>query len=333
LMDNLPLLRTSERISFKRCQQRWYWAWRMGLRGKGKPADALWFGTGVHIALAEWYCGPGKKRGPHPAETFALWAGEEINNIKAARPDEFGFEEEIWVEAHQLGTAMLDGYVKKYGKDPKWDVIAPEQTFQIDIPRRSGNGLLATYAGTFDLVYRDLEDGLIKLGEHKTAKAISTAHLSLDDQAGGYWAVASHVLRDQGVLGPKEHIAEITYNFLRKALPDDRDEDAEGRKLNKDGTISKRQPSAYFHREPIERLPRERKQQIVKIQNEAAWMETARRYPDRLMKTPTTTCHWDCAFFDMCELHDRGGDDYAEYMQAVYHQADPYADHRKSAAE
>lgn len=330
-MTEPPIIRTSERRKFKRCPQAWEWAYRYGLKGKFREADALWFGTGVHEALAQWYKGPGLRRGQHPAKYWAKWVGAEIAEIRTAISGDYN--EDVWVDAKELGVAMLEGYVERYGKDETWDVIAPEESFQIDIPYRNKAGVMAIYAGTFDLVYRDRETGEILLGEHKTAKTISTRHLSLDDQAGAYWAVASKVLQHRGVLKKGETIGGITYNFLRKAMPDTRPENEEGQKLNKDGSVSKNQPSPLFLREYVPRTRSERATQLRRIQNEAAWMNIARRHPDGIIKTPTMNCAWDCEFFDMCELHDKGGPEWMEYRDAMFTVRDPYADHRKSASE
>jgi hypothetical protein len=330
-VTDLPIIRTSERRDFKRCPQRWYWAWRMGLRGKYQSVGALWFGTGIHLALAEWYCGPGLRRGPHPVETWLEYAKDEESKLRVAAGD--GWSDDVWVEAKTLGVVMLEEYVNLYGKDDSWHIIAPEQSFQLIIPKRSGAADLAIYAGTFDLVYRDLEDDSLWLGEHKTAKAISIAHLPLDDQAGSYWAVASKVLEDAGVLQKGDSIKGIMYNFLKKAEPDDRPMDEQGRRLNQNGTISKRQPKPNFLREPVERTRAERRTMIKRIQNEAMWMDAARKRPDTLFKTPTFNCSWDCSFYDMCTLHENGTEDWREYAKAVFKVQDPYADHRKSADE
>ena len=331
MSNDIPFIRTSERATFKRCPQKWYWAWRMGLKGKYRTADALWFGTGIHLALAEWYCGPGLRRGPHPADTWLDYCDDEEIQVKAATGDDW--REDVWVDAKDLGVEMLEGYLQTYKEDDTWHVIAPEQSFQLVIPKHSGAADLAIYAGTFDLVYRDLEDDTIWLGEHKTAKQISLAHLPLDDQAGSYWAVASKVLEDAGVLRKGDSIEGIMYNFLKKSVPDERPIDARGMRLNKNGAISKNQPKPNFVREPVERTRAERHTMIRRIQDEAVWMNAARKRPDRLFKTPTSDCRWQCDFYDMCTLHEKGGDDWREYAKAMYVQKDPYADHRKSASE
>ena len=239
-MSKVPIIRTSERGQFGRCPWAWWQRWRRGLVPIGVVSDALWFGTGVHIALAGWYCGPGLKRGPFPSETFAKWAEGEIRFIRTEtrRGDVDGNRliEEKLEPAQELAKAMLDGYLELYGEDETWDIIAAERSGQLDVRDPDfPDKIIAIYAWTFDLVYRDLVDGRIKLGEHKTAKSISTHHLPLDNQAGSYWAIAQPYLRNEGILGPRETIACITYNFLRKAMPDTRPRNAEGHYTNKPG--------------------------------------------------------------------------------------------------
>jgi hypothetical protein len=239
-----PILRTSERKDFLRCQQRWWWAWREGLRERGSEADALWFGSGIHDALAQWYCGPGTKRGPHPAETWAEWADEDLRAIRTVEK----LDEELearWVDAKELGIVMMNEYVKLYGEDEHKLVLSPEMTFSLDVPWPSDQNLypdpdgmadqelLARYVGTFDSVWRHADTGHIWLDEHKTAGQIATGHLTLDPQAGSYWAVAARYLREAGKIGKREELWGIEYNFLRKALPDDRPKDAEGFATNK----------------------------------------------------------------------------------------------------
>lgn len=238
---SVPILRTSERRAFKRCARRWWWAYREGYRPIGAEKTPLWFGTITHEALAYWYI-PGRKRGAHPAQTFERLAGEAMRTVKVVTETD---EETVtsWEEAAKLGVVLLDEYVKHWGNDESWDFIQAEQTFSLPVPWPSERqqlyvvdeqtGLLCEYKGTYDGVYRDLVDGRIKLLETKTARSIQTGHLTLDDQAGSYWAVASRTLQSMGKIGPKESIAGINYNFLRKALPDTRPVDAEGYATNK----------------------------------------------------------------------------------------------------
>lgn len=374
-----PMLRTSERLSFKRCQHLWWWAWHEGLEKRGTPAKPLWFGTGIHLALAIWYCGPGTKRGPHPAETWEKYAADAIETVKI--PGLTDEAEDIFIGAKELGTEMMENYVKRYGKDEHMFIIQPEQTFDIDVPwpklpehhlllalaeRRK---ILTKLVGTYDLVYRDLIENEIWLEEHKTAAAISTAHLSIDDQGGTYFATAGRALQKRELIGPKERLKGIEYNFMRKGLEDPRPRNAEGASCNKAGKkhyhaafdereipykkaakldelaaiaeqngltilgdVSKRQPAPLFLRERIHRTSREKGAQLRRIQNEAVQIELVRSGVLTPSKTPTRDCSRFCSYFDLCELDERGGDT-DHFKRTVYRKRDMYADHRKSTDE
>lgn len=225
---SLPVLRTSERSAFKRCPQRWYWEYRMGYRPRAVQADALWLGIGIHEAMAVYYQ-RGKRRGRHPAATFRDWAGEEIGFARTYLDETF--DAPVWEDATELGIAMLEGYVEHWGKDSQWQIIAPEYQFKVRIAREGEP--IAIFSSRWDGVLRDLSDGQIYLLETKTAAQIILAYLELDDQGGSYWAVASQVLRAKGILRPGEEIAGIIYNFLRKAMPDERPQDVSGLYHNK----------------------------------------------------------------------------------------------------
>lgn len=332
----------------------------------------------MHEALAAWYCGPGLKRGPHPAETFAKVSDTDLLHIRtearsrgkaAAGGTEFFIEEKM-VPALELGRVMLDGYVQWWGSDDSWSVIEPERSGELDVVDPDIGEPIAIYGFTYDLIYRDLKDGRVKLGEHKTAKAIQTDHLPLDPQAGSYRAVAGPHLREQGLMGPKEEIAGITYNFLRKALPDDRPRNAQGHCTNKPkkehfiaalaedgfptgpkttladleaiaaqrcltvyGEVSASQPKALFEREFVEKSRPSQQRQIDHIVADARRMNDLRGGGDLLLrKNPTRDCSWDCRYYHLCLLDEEGGD-VRSFRKDVFRVADPYANHRKSTEE
>lgn len=326
MSSSLPYIRTSERKCFRRCPQQWKWSYVDGLSSSDDTPGALWLGTGVHIALADWYR-PGKKRGPHPAQTFREWAGDEVQSVHTYQGGDFEYGQ--WEDATDLGIAMLENYIDYYGKDPDWNVIATEQAFRVKITREGR--AVATFFGTFDGVYRDESDGGIYLMEHKTAAQISTAYLALDDQAGGYWAVASKVLQKHGVLNQGENIAGITYNFLRKARPDERPQNDGGAFLNKNGTVSKRQPPPHFVREVIPRSPEELRSTLVRLSDEVYLMQEMREGRLPIIKNTTRECTF-CEFFSMCHLHERGGNAWKTIAED-YTTRDPYADYMKSTGE
>lgn len=331
MADSLPILTTSERSLFKRCPQAWWWRYREGLIKHGDSPDALWFGIGVHEALAAWYR-PGLKRGPHPVKTFERWVGEEIRFIRAAMAerDAEWYDEPRYEDARTLGIAMLESYVDKYGKDPDWDVVYTETPFRVRVTRQGKP--IGRFWSTFDGVYRDLRDGLVWLMEHKTASQIDLAYLEIDDQGGSYFAVASDILRARGILKPNENIAGITYNFMRKSMPDDRPRNEEGLSLNQNGSVSKRQPVAAFVRHTVERSQSEVRTQMSRMADEMAVMNAVREGVIPITKTPTKMCPRTCEFWDLCGLHERGSERAVKAMKAsTFSSDDPYNRYRKSA--
>lgn len=223
----LILLRTSERSQFKTCKFAWDVTYNQRLKPKvEKPA--LRFGSLIHKALELRYP-PGVRRGPHPAKTFEKLYEEELDNAIS----EFGFKDEDgeWHNAREMGVDMMNHFVDHYGSDKRWKVIASEQTFQLPIRKTKKYELV--YVGTFDGVWQDRDTGEIWLTDWKTAKSISTKHLTLDEQAGAYWAFGPEWLRQQGILKPKMKLSGILYTFLRKATKDPRPTNEEGIFLNK----------------------------------------------------------------------------------------------------
>lgn len=368
---DLPWVTTSERRAFKRCPWRWNQEYRMGLRSR-EISDKLWFGIGIHEALAHYYA-PGKKRRKDYLGAWHTFVDDdEISRAVRTRGSSGEMDESEWVNAKLLGEQMLIGHEEFWGGDRNWDVIYAEEPFQIIIPDPLDSSQdIAIFTSTFDGVVRDSDDGKVKLLEHKTAASISTGHLAMDDQGGAYWAVATNVLRDKGILGPKERIHGIVYNFLRKSMPDDRPKDAEGYACNKPtkahyleafdsipiavnrkasvdalaelatehgmtvlGERSKVQPPRLFERETIWRTPKERATQIKRIGSEVHVMNKFRNGELPLYKTPTRDCPWDCPMYNLCEL-DEQQQDVEEFKAAVFKVEDPYGRYRlrKSAAE
>ena len=265
------MLRTSERNLFKRCQWAWQREYQDCLKPKGSEAPALWFGTGIHLALEHWYK-PGKDRGVDPVETWTDYCLKSQADSTFINTYEGGDFEKA-VQAQELGEAMLREYVKEYGQEDHLEVISAEQTFQVGIPYTAitPDGTKddkAKYVGTFDLVVRDHKKGKIYLWDHKTARALgssNTQYLPLDDQAGSYWAVADYTLRKQGLIGKNEHIDGIVYNYLVKKMPDTRPKNAEGYATNK--PLKKHYIQALSHLE-IDKLDKKKVSELESIASE-----------------------------------------------------------------
>jgi hypothetical protein len=324
------LVRNSEVQTFKTCRHRWAWTYR-DERQAAQAAGALRFGSLVHAALAAYYV-PGRKRGPKPWTTFERVYWEEAEEMK-----DRGFEvmtEETWVSALDLGTAMLHGYVERYAmEDEAYEVISSEQTFQLPVRVPAHDGVPAfTFkaVGTFDGVWRHIASGRLSFKEFKTTVAISMDGLPMDEQAGMYWTYGPKWLRKRGLLKEGELPSDILYTFLRKAAPDNtKRTNAEGHVLNKDGTVSQRQPAPYFARVPVYRDAVDRQNMHERVVQEATdlWLARAGRLP--LYKNPGYLFMPNCRFCpvrEACELHETGGD-WGEVLAQTTVQWNPYEAH------
>jgi hypothetical protein len=305
------MLRNSERQAFKTCRHRWQWTYLDGRQAASAPT-ALRFGDLIHQALAVYYK-PGRKRGPKPAGTFERLYHEQA---KALASQGFNvFSDEKWEPALDLGIAMLEGYVVEYAEqDKEYEVISSEQTFQLRI--RHPLGFTFYIVGTFDGLWRHLRTKRVKFKEFKTAAAIKTDGLPMDEQASTYWTYGPKWLKQKGLLQPGQMPAEILYTFLRKARRDpEATYNAQGHKLNLPskavlqegyfrktgrvadkkatvqdlidaigrqealllGEVSKTQPAPFFHREPVYRDEADRRRQHNRIMVEMASIYAARQ--------------------------------------------------------
>lgn len=373
-VDSLPLLRQSERAVFKRCNWAWYQEYVKGVRPIASPfQSAADFGTMIHVALAEYYV-PGTKRGPHPAETFAKLAKDQV---AAVRTTDYTNDENVakWEDFSMLGVILMERYVEHYQGDPHWDILDPERRFDVVIPDvrykplvsekgKRGYRPIVTLVGTFDLCYRDLSDGRVKMVDHKTAGRLETHHLQLDEQASTYIAVATTALRHQGLIGPKESVVGMVYNFIHKVKPykeplkdhyikalneagwyDAEDASGKTKPLDKflkadlvaiceDEEIEVHgdpTDAPLFLRHEVERTAKERQRQIVRISEEARVMGMVRSGELPLLKTPQKDCNW-CKFFDVCELDEAGDQAAVDYfIETTMKKHDPYFDHREGA--
>lgn len=225
----LPVIRSSERVDFKRCPKKWFWAWRMGLVPKAKQFGALDLGAWVHEALALWYT-EGLTRKGSLVKRFREVANAAIRQaVKDGAPEA---QITIALELFALGEAMMKAYRVQYGMDSNVIVIQAEIPLEFDILDESNN-VVAIHRLKPDLVYRNADTGEVWLMEHKTAGSIKLEHLTIDDQAKPYLAMAERALREVGAIGPRERLRGIMYNFLRKATPDERPRDAQGYATNK----------------------------------------------------------------------------------------------------
>src|SRR5688500_7889087 len=171
--DIIPI-HASDRGSFKQCRRRWNWSSPMRNNLMPKVSEGslyfpLWFGSGVHWALAKYY-DPLLQR--DPVETFKTWWDIQWNggviteewlevtydrnpqpiygaNAPDGEPDVDSGPVSYKVrglydilpapdidefEAHRdLGIGMLTFYKEYAAKNDHFDVIAAEHTFSVPI--------------------------------------------------------------------------------------------------------------------------------------------------------------------------------------------------------
>lgn len=338
-----PLLRTSERGDFKRCPWLWWQHWVEGVSPLRAPTWSV-FGTAVHKALEHRYR-VGVKRRPmgEAIEVFLDFLDGEIRKIgvdifeeefekKEAKAEADGKTVKL-VPAHELGEQMLLGYEKTYGPERDWEVLHTEQPFQIDVPHPTRKGeTIVVYCGTWDALMRHRPSGRLWLWDHKTCRSFpDERYLGLNDQAGTYPWVAKEVLVHKGILTKKDKIYGIIFNYLKKTPPDERPTNSAGEALNKDGSVSLRQPSPRFKRFESVRTSEMIVKQARRVQSEALVMEQFRNGTLPIYKTTTQDCP-RCILYDMCDAEE-SGDDWELIRDELYVVRDPYADHREAMTE
>lgn len=325
---NLPLIRSHERIDYKRCPKKWYWKWRRGFVKREITFGALDLGTWMHTALSGWYGVRGNRRTDVPlVQHFRETADAAIAHASAMEAPDHVLEKAEELAA--LGESMCEGYQRHYGQDSSVYVLGTEIPLEFTIPDHSGN-VVAIHRLKPDLVYRDIKNGGVWLMEHKTAAQIRTEHLVIDDQARPYVAMSERALRNTGVLNEDDEFKGVMYNFLRKALPDERPVNKKGQALNKDGSVSKKQPATNFLRYPVTLT---RQQKVIALQRlqidtlvitgTTQSLRNKEVDPGLLSKTPHSSCPKFCDYFTMCVAEDQGSN-IRDMQRNMYEVRNPY---------
>jgi RecB family exonuclease len=205
--ERIIVIRTSDRILFRRCRR--LWNWQSHLRNFLEPienAEPLWTGTGFHFALEDFH---GHRRFETPAHAFRAFrdAGKKTPGYRLPP---------AWIEQTELACSMLDYYLEWLRNRPHLTTFVLngeyqcEVRFEIPLPIKGPNGERVIYRGTLDRVAVD-GDGQLWIVEYKTAKKMETGHFMLDTQISAYmWA---------GSLIYQRPIAGVIYQQHKKQIP------------------------------------------------------------------------------------------------------------------
>lgn len=175
------ILRTSDRILFKRCRRLWGWMSHLQQgRVLRQSADYLWFGTGIHYALEDFH---GLNLYGHPARAFLAYV---------AASGSAGILPGTWQEHKDMGVTLMSYYADE------WLSIRPAlQTYEvngipqvevngaIDLGVRTHDGRRVLYGFTMDRMVID-EHGRLWIVEYKTTKMVRIYHFDVDEQITSY---------------------------------------------------------------------------------------------------------------------------------------------------
>lgn len=213
--ERVAVIRTSDRIQFKRCRRNWNWSSHLKQNlGSKITADPLWLGTGIHYALEDFY---GDNAFGNPGRSLAAYAMAYGRKYPDRMPED-------WKELLKLGKEMMDYYlIWLTGRDilPTYimdGVPQLEVSMKIEIPidRLRNADKIRTmydrvfYSMTLDRVHED-EYGQLWIVEYKTAKQFATHHFLTDPQVGTYMWGASNIYN--------KPVAGVIYQQHKKDLP------------------------------------------------------------------------------------------------------------------
>jgi hypothetical protein len=324
----LRMMRNSETQTYKACRQKWYWSYVEHYKPNQVQAHFT-VGSMVHAGLEHWYI-PGRKRGVHPAKTvnrlYKEWLTDGGREIKVKVGGGDSEDDSNYVEINELMIHMMTNYVDTYGKDDFIEVLAPEQLFRVDVYDEHGR-YVCTQVGQIDLCFRDRRTNRIGFMEHKTGSTLMPfgAPESLDEQSGTYWTYGPQWLKHTGQIPEEAELDFIMFNRMRKAFKSDKPTNAEGLVLNKDGSVSKRQPAPLFKRSMVYRNAHDSdilNDRVIAVSRE---MQMIERGELEVYKHPDKHCGF-CEFKDVCEVHESGGD-YQTMFDMMFLKWEPYSEH------
>lgn len=278
---HLPVISNSELRTFRRCAREHHFSYRLRRRTQQK-AEALRFGTLLHVGLEAWWrCeGSAEER---------LGAG--VHALRAGTSDPFDLAK---------AEAMLVGYTARWGDEPM-EVLAVEAEFDAALRNPLTGAESRTYrlGGKVDCIVK-LPNGRVAIVEHKTTSeeiGLGASYWrrvsALDSQASIYHVGARSLGHDVEVCifdvmrkpgqRPAKRTAEIKLKkdgqpYANQRLTDETPDEYRARVLD----AIQEDPSRYFARGEVVRLEHDEQEaaldtwQTARLIREA---EVDRRYP------------------------------------------------------
>lgn len=220
------IIRTSDRIAFKKCRRSWSWSSHLKRNlGPAYLPGPLWFGSAVHYALEDFH---GYKHFKTAEDAFRAYCIATSKQHLRDLPDDAP-------ELFKMGSAMMDYYENGWLSERKADktyweldphtgqeIPQVEVNFEIPVPLED-HPILAHYAaehgadcvlyrGTIDRISID-EYGRLLVVEYKTAKIAEHMHYQTDPQVSTYMFAAQHMY-------PDKEIAGVVYHQFIKKVPE-----------------------------------------------------------------------------------------------------------------
>jgi hypothetical protein len=177
-VTSLPLLTNSSTKTFRRCNREFFYRYECGYTPVSEDAEALRFGTLVHLALEAWWLAK-QSKGLRLVAAFDALASCEDPFVK--------------VRAEEL----MRGYEARWGGE-EYEVLHVEKEFRAPLinPETLAPSRTWQRAGKLDAVVRH-PSGRVYVVEHKTAATDITAGspywelLRIDSQVSGYLAAGA----------------------------------------------------------------------------------------------------------------------------------------------
>lgn len=244
------IIRTSDRISFKKCRRSWSWSSHLKENwGSKNLASPLWFGSAIHYALEDYH---GYQKFDKPADAFRAYCIATSKQHLRDLPYDAA-------ELFKLGTAIMSYYTDHWLRHRKADqtfwldgVPQVEVDLEIEVPLDDHPHLkeLAAYHSADCVLYRGTIDrmaideyGRLWVVEYKTAKVFEHNHYQTDPQVTTYvWAAKA--------IYPNHEVAGVIYQQFGKKIPEQPKILASG----KVSTASNMITSATLYRDLLDRI-------------------------------------------------------------------------------